>query len=124
MLAQNFKTAEELGLTEFGYSGLLRVLGMLERGELVYTTPGHFIPNGFNMREAWSKGQCGTIGCIGGYAGRYNSSELFTINVKGGDNCGKLFCPPDWRKGRYTVEQAAKAVRSFLVTGTPDWGLD
>lgn len=35
MLAQNFKSAEALGLPEDLYTGLIKTLGMLERGELI-----------------------------------------------------------------------------------------
>ncbi len=68
MLAQNFKSAKELGLTEKGLAGLLKVLRMLEGGELVFSKEC-LVPNGFNMNYCWSQNECGTVGCIGGWAG-------------------------------------------------------
>lgn len=130
MLAQNFKTPEELGVTEKGYVGLLKVLRMLESGELVWTPPYSPIPNGFNMARCWEEHTCGTIGCIGGYAGWYPGWYPNAINTGishgggKGNSLGKLFSPPNWGSGHYTVDQAAKALRSYLVTGEADWGLD
>lgn len=66
MLAQSYKTAEELGLTEKGRDALIRVLGMMDRGELKDTPRNCFAPNGFNMSVSWYENECGTIGCIGG----------------------------------------------------------
>lgn len=123
MLAQNFKTADELGLTEKGYQGLHRVLRMLEGGELVYT-PHNTIPNGFNMNATWYENECGTVGCIGGWAGFYDkngATEGFRLPNRDA-NLGALFCPRGRYSTNYTAEQAAHALRTYLVTGQPDWG--
>ncbi len=129
MLAQNFLTAEELGLTEKGYQGLHKVLRMLEGGELVYSPRrphalSKIPPNGFNMATCWDKHECGTVGCIGGWAGFYNEKGwvdgMKDERVK--SNLHMLFCPKSPRS-HYTVDQAAHALRTYLVTGTPDWGL-
>ncbi len=125
MLAQNFLTAEELGLTEKGYQGLHKVLRMLEGGELVYTPRGFDpkIPNGFNMAVCWTEHGCATVGCIGGWAGFYNKKGwvdgMKDERVK--SNLHLLFCPKAPRS-HYTIDQAAHALRTYLVTGTPDWG--
>lgn len=123
MLAQNFKTPEELNLTEKGYVGLLKVLRMLESGELAWTNGAH-VPNGFNMTTTWVENECGTVGCIGGWAGFYNKDGWVPGMTLTAKSTG-LFCPANagpWET--ITVDRAAKAVRSFLVTGEADWGLD
>jgi len=38
MLARNFKSATDLGIPENVYAGLIKVLGMMERGELRHKT--------------------------------------------------------------------------------------
>ncbi len=125
MLAQNFKGADELGLTEKGLQALIRVLRMLETNELVYSPDGMPIHNGFNMKLTWWENECGTVGCIGGWAGFY-TERLILATTTGSltHGLGQLFCPPSWRTGKCTVEQAAYALRAYLVTGEPDWGLD
>lgn len=126
MLAQNFKAAEELGLTERGRDALIRVLGMMDRGELKDTPRGCFIPNGFNMGVTWYENECGTVGCIGGWAGFYGPSggALGDFCIPGhAHKLGELFCPEGWCvTGKYSVKQATHALRAYLVTGTPDWG--
>ncbi len=124
MLAQNFKSAEELGLTEKGYRGLIKVLGMLEREELVHSPEPYRsrIPNGFNMRACWNESACGTVGCIGGWAGFYNNRGWVAGNVLPGEaNLHELFCPIGYDRSNYTVEQAAHALRTYLVTGHAEW---
>lgn len=123
MLAQNFRTAEELGLTEKGYAGLHKVLRMLEGGELVYTRVPN-VPNGFNMNSCWEQNECGTVGCIGGWAGFYDKKgfvEEMLLPTTPNTRLGPLFCPPDRYSKHYSVEQAAHALRTYLVTGQADW---
>ncbi len=122
MLATNFKSADELGLSEKGYRALHRVLRMLESGELVYTPLNHFVPKGFNMNATWEENECGTIGCIGGWAGFYDkkgwTGEPINRSAFAGES---LFCPRRRVNHDYTVEEAAHALRAYLVTGIPDW---
>lgn len=74
MLAQNFMTDEELGMTDEELAAHVAVLGMLERGELVYAPVPLPLPRDhpqspkmFNMAEAGYRSECGTVGCIGGW---------------------------------------------------------
>src|SRR6185312_3240069 len=75
MLAQNFKSAEDLLLTDKQRAALITVLGMLERDEIPHfdTNVVFKVPEGdwFGMSH-WRlhrEGQdCGTVMCIGGWA--------------------------------------------------------
>lgn len=127
MLAQNLKSAIELGISENQMTALVTVLGMLERGELKHakidkSKPNHMWPlkfSGlFNMGEWQQSFDCGTVCCIGGTAELLSGEEFenMTEEVEG------LFYPngiSDW--GSITPEQAACALRSFLTTGNANW---
>jgi len=67
MLAQNFKTATDLGITEDEVLALIQVLGMLERGEI---SEKHFW-----MARFWS--ECGTVGCLCGWANYVSNGAAF-----------------------------------------------
>lgn len=125
MLAQNFKSATDLGISDVEQGALINVLGMLERGELVKTD--HMKPtihNGFNMSRISRKTECGTVGCILGWCRFLGGIKLFA------DNYGCTEAPPraldlfmfnDDRRHRVTLEQAATALRSYLSTGDANW---
>jgi hypothetical protein len=116
MLAQNFMTAEALGIPEAECTALIKVLGMMERGEITAET--------FDMKE-WDS-DCGTVHCIGGWAqkiggkskvfddtapwGRTRLSELFYPGVYGG-----------FDGYRSSVSQGAAALRNYLTLGKPCW---
>lgn len=126
MLAQNFKTAADLGISEAEQSALIKVLGMLERDELEYLpaniTPQ--IPNGFNMQKIGRKYNCGTAACILGWCRIVGGEELFNDAnnyVKATSQAFELFMFGDSRRGSVTPAQAAQALRSYLTTGAPDW---
>ena len=55
MLAPNFKTAAELGLTELQHKALIKVLGQLERYEIREGSTAD--SNAFNMRS-WNSCLC------------------------------------------------------------------
>lgn len=128
MLAQNFKTAEELGLTEPQLDALRKTLVLLETGKLTHakriTGPAPVSKDFsalFNMVWWANAHPCGTVACIGGTAeliggvcfGDYllNKAlhELFEPR--------ELKC--DW--GEITPAQAATALRSYLTTGSANW---
>jgi hypothetical protein len=125
MLAQNFKTATDLGITENELSALITVLGMLERGELKHVIDYDLRKNQigpltghFNMLEWNVSASCGTVCCIGGTAelimGREFENEPPELH--------KLFFPNINSTYRnITVEQAAIALRSYLTTGNSNW---
>jgi hypothetical protein len=137
MLAQNFKSAAELDLSDVELQSLIKVLGMLEREELVHADAPWAAqprqPNEFNM-AATLDNACGTIGCIAGWAYHISGGSAFPEIVKGeiedwdlrsnrtlnslfgiGRACGYL--------SAITPSQAAIALRSFLTTGDPRWDL-
>lgn len=124
MLAQNFKTPTDLQISDAEFEALVKVLGMLERQELIYSDVGKNllpIPNGFNM-GTWEQARaCGTARCIGGWA-----AFLMKVDVEGyviGARCStlnELFwgCPND---NKATTAQASIALRNYLTHGEPRW---
>lgn len=129
MLARNFKSSTDLGISDAELDALIKVLGMFERGEVVATDQNMpKVANGFAMSMVERKTDCGTARCIlgwcralAGYKGR--DDRLFKVT----DNrvppgALKLFMYGDNRRlGRITTEQAATALRSYLSTGEPSW---
>jgi hypothetical protein len=128
MLAQSFMTAEALGITAAEQAALVKVLGMLERGELRHVTEQQVRSNsdeqyGDAFCMVWwdtrhDGYRCGTICCIGGWAERVGNLEF----VKMDKSLKDLFYP-DSNKGGWeaTPAQAATALRSYLTTGEPRW---
>lgn len=62
-----FKTAEELGITETERCALVQVLAKLQSGEI---DDSHF------KMETW-KQKCGTVGCIAGWCNIVSNGEAF-----------------------------------------------
>ena len=125
MLAQNFKSAADLHMQDDEYAALIKVLGMLERGELRHVddwqhTRGKLLFNMETSGERINKNMCGTPACIGGWVAfliGYKDTLQYVSSRRG--ELHKLYWQaPD---GYITVEQAARATRNFLVTGAPDW---
>jgi len=123
MLAQNFKTAKELGLADVEVDALAQVLGMLERGEIARDQfhMGHF------------RHQCRTPACICGWAhhisgGRafpelsspYGPIILFRRLSKSVIGLFRLTAARG-SGGDITPAQAAIALRNFLTHGEPRW---
>lgn len=148
MLAQNFKSAEELGLTETNWKALIGVLGMLERGELVHgelnlkktrdwnmrRSKDRLGKVSFNMQATYATSEdCGTVCCIAGAAEHFFGATF--LNCDGGlepnfrfyfSSIEKLFLPmflegkhSDWAK--ITTDQADTAIRNYLSTGEAQW---
>jgi hypothetical protein len=116
MLAQNFKTAAELGIPEIEHDALRKVLGMLERGEIKR--------HKFDMTR-FSQDDCSTACCLAGWA-RIISPNTFARFGAGGDNSGlgRLFYPArDNCSAGYdsSPAQAAIALRNYLTHGEPRW---
>lgn len=113
MLAQNFKTPMDLGLSDPEFDALFKVLGMLERGEIE--------PEQFNMSR-W----CGTICCIIGHARNLDARafsgpildrdvalrQLFGAGTVGRRKIGLSDIAPT---------QAAIALRNYLTHGEARW---
>ncbi len=136
MLAQNFKTAEDLGIQDEELAALITVLGMLERGELKHVPddssrgafpvyPQHAKVGMFNMNW-WSNAvDCGTVCCIGGTVEAIMKKYLSDGSSRN-PHLRKLFYPGNAIRDRdgysgITPDQAAAAVRSYLTTGNANW---
>lgn len=136
MLAQNFKTPTALGISDIEFEALVKVLGMLERGDIRYSTKGNYSEGpksklaGFNMWSFYADHACGTIGCICGWAedvGGLPPYSLVLKHTRTGKCAGldSLFQGEqvvfDYGSARITPAQAAIALRNFLTHGEPRW---
>lgn len=131
MLAQNFKSAADLDITEAQKDALIKTLVLLETGKLEFTkSPGFSFlvdidakfTGHFNMAHWRRKTDCGTIGCIGGTAELVGDVTFDDYHENEG--LLSLFNPRDvssWRN--LTTEAAARALRSYLTTGDARWDL-
>jgi hypothetical protein len=133
MLANNFKTPSALGISEVEFDALVRVLGMLERGD---------IPDDqFTMRRV--QHPCRTPACLCGWANHVSDGRAFPLHEHARPLA--MFASarsygPRWNElprrvqelfgygGRptdpvyaATPPQAAAALRSFLTHGEARW---
>lgn len=125
MLAQNFKTAADLGLKDVEVGALIEVLGMLERGEI---SAEHF-----DMGTVWSEWHCESVGCICGWAHHISKGVAFSELTRGEPLISRLPQPildlfaMCGGRDQLRVQQnatpasAAIALRSCLTTGDADW---
>lgn len=127
MLMQNFKSAKELDLGQDELDAHVKVLGMLERGELRHRN-GSLDRAGdrFDMGVIAIKHCCGTVGCIGGWVamtmGFNEEAADYYVDMTSGSQRRLYY--PDGRLVGYesiTVDQAARALRNYLTTGEPLW---
>jgi len=132
VLAQNFKTAADLDITEQQRAALMKVLVLLETGKIEYTIMDDDWPVGFgqpftghfNMHTWGREAPCGTVACIGGTAERIGN-----VIFKGyptNERLGDLFEPRAIRAEKWkdiSPSQAATALRSYLSTGNARWDL-
>lgn len=135
MLAQNFKTAADLGITEPQLSALQKTLVLLETGKLVHTSrpkdklnwdADPVFAGRFNM-DAWDATfeSCGTIACIGGTAEMIGGVDFGVDHEDLPNNLYHLFYPFKLSVSfaSITATQAATALRSYLTTGDARWDL-
>lgn len=131
MLARSFKTATDLGISEVERDALIKVLGMLERGELVHgarSMKDH--PTRlrvFNMGD-W---HCGSAGCLGGWTEYVGGLEQLSLHERSYNSeglhqlfypDGAGFCTP-LEMSNISTQQAAHALSNYLTTGEPRWDL-
>jgi hypothetical protein len=123
VLAQNIKTAEELGLAEIEVEALVTVLRMLERGDIA--------------REQFHMGrfrhECKTPACICGWAHHISRGRAFSelasacgpiiLHRRASRALNDLFRLTQARDsgGEITPAQAAVALRNYLTHGEPRW---
>jgi len=140
MLAQSFLKPETLGLSDEQHAALVKVLGMLERGEIEYyrarfpdeqsCTIGssRSSPSKFNMVSFYRAEECGTVSCICGWAehvGGLPRRSLSSMRIWN-PQLGLLFEPPVLNFGAQGIldiqpDQAAVALRNYLTTGHAMW---
>lgn len=117
MLAQNFMTADALGITEEQRQALILTLRFFEHGEV----PHHrFHMNFWNF----TKKGCDTIHCIGGWAevlaqeeGLFQDTDFFDVTP-----LSRLFFPRSQEASACEdVEKGAHALRNYLTTGEAQW---
>jgi hypothetical protein len=123
VLAQNFKSAKELGLATIEVEALVTVLRMLERGDIVR---GEFHMGRFRH-------QCRTPACICGWAHHVSTGRAFPelsspygpliLYRRLGKSTSELFRLTAAREsgGDITPAQAAVALRNFLTHGEARW---
>lgn len=135
MLAQNFKTAADLGIKDIELDALIKVLGMLERGELRHEyrvnefrslNANHkTVPAAFNMVKFYGVADCGTVCCICGWAEFVGSLPPASLVKRRLTNheLDRLFDPTGSVADPYAITpaQAAIALRSYLTTGDANW---
>ena len=126
------RTAEELGILEMDYEAARRLLPLLESGYYSHDQQamvrsiehGDVLDGdvtGFDMRMWWGRTECGTVGCIAGLMQLLGAADLHSRIIP--QSLSELFFPgidPD-RWGEITPAMAARALRSYLETGEPQW---
>ncbi len=134
MLMQNFKSADELGITEPQFDALRKTLVLLETGKLQHAIDFEYrdgdgalqFTGHFSMDDWGALASCGTVACIGGTAelvGKLEPDELYVIATRDTNPALRgLFYPDlDMNWDNITPDQAATALRSYLTTGDAKW---
>ena len=128
MLAQNFRGAADLGISDAEFESLVRALGAFERGEI----PAKL----FNMghpgdQDMWNENDCGSPACILGWARFLARRRLFhnvaeyQLGIRALFMMGLGAEEIDWCASPSpfiaNTQQAARAIRNFLTVGHPHW---
>ncbi len=135
MLAQNFKTATDLEISDAELDALIQLLGILERGDVRHArvrpdTELYCVPEKvdfFNMSYLAAETECGTAACLAGTADALCGSRFINFAGLRDDiprGLHRLFCPSDLPFREWngiTPDQAATALRSYLTTGDANW---
>ena len=136
MLAQNFKTPADLGISDAEFEALVKVLGMLERGEIKNTPPrARYIvgapihvteceraPTHFSMGYEVAYHDCGTSCCIMGWARWVGDDDrLFRDATSINHSAQPLFYPYNDGILERRVGIGAIALRNYLTHGEPRW---
>jgi hypothetical protein len=133
MLAQNFKTPDDLGISDKEFDALFKVLGMLERGEIKHRAHGKTRPAptgkfvGFNMAAFFGDTGCGTVACICGWAEHIGKLDGMLIDKRLVNKGLNALFEPNPHGGvqiamdAIRADEAAIALRNFLTHGEPRW---
>jgi hypothetical protein len=129
MLAQNFKTPADLKITDKEFEALVKVLGMLERGEIKGTPDGFDKnltfedgePTMFYMAATMVSSDCGTACCFRGWAQHIGGPRVFNPSPRISDPAGKLFYPFCGGISLRDPAKGAIVLRNFLTFGEPRW---
>lgn len=130
MLAQSFLAPADLGLSDAQFDALRKTLVLLETDRLQHVSldalnskdiEGPFTGH-FNMGVWNDVTECGTVCCIRGTAELVGDVSFRGMHMRG--RLADLF----FAAGRgstcwndITPAQAARALRSYLTTGEPNW---
>lgn len=131
MLARNFLPATDLGITQAQHAALIMTLHAMESGRVVhlrnvkeietdYEADERLYLGHFNMNYWKDNADCGTVACIGGTAEILGKIQFNDDGLP--RNLAQLFYPGTTDNyNDITVEQAAAALRHYLIFGTPNW---
>jgi len=130
MLAQNFKSAADLEISEPQREALMKTLVMLETGKLEHVPllsvkPDygvcHEMNAFFNMIVSYGHVDCGSVGCLRGTAERVGNVSFPIFPRDTTDGLHDLFYNGRAIASDPGTEQAARALRSYLTTGNAKW---
>lgn len=132
-----YRTAEQLTITEEQRNALIKTLKYLQAGKMKHTD-GNLI-DAFNENYQYNRKQqpkkfnlavwmgtdladhsCGTVCCIGGTAEALVGDKVF-YNWMNNPKLSALFDPRNVTMHKVKPEQAAVALHNFLATGFPHW---
>jgi len=123
--ATTFKTPHELRISKAEHAALIKVLAMLEHGEIPFGPIKGLLRSldespltHFNMIWLSAKVECGTIGCIAGWARFVGNDVTLFRSLDKTEQLRALFLEAD---GNIQPSQAAAALRSYLTTGKTRW---
>lgn len=127
MLAQSFKPAAELDISEAQREALVKTLVLLETGKLTHYTidfrpynikSGQVFTGHFNMATWNLVRDCGTVCCIGGTAELIGNVSFDDVS----EELNNLFYPEvETSLKQITPTQAAIALRNYLTCGEAKW---
>lgn len=118
-----------LGITQWEYDGLIKVMKMLRDGSIKHYRDVTQPPIGkyFNMGCAGMSNGCGTVACIGGWvwilSGRSVEDAFSSYVVSASQPMGlhQLYYPKGRAWSQITPDEAADAIQEYLRTGKPTW---
>lgn len=135
-----FLKAKQLNISNRQYNALIGVIALLKSGKLTYKENYNVdvTVKGFNLGYWFqhTDSDCGSIGCIGGWAEWVDARErkvrwewhgLFPMEMfnkycdEFHEGLNSLMYPDIAEYDEVTPQQAAKAVQNYLTTGYPDW---